>query len=432
MSGLLIAAPSSGSGKTTVTLGLLRALRRTGRAVASAKAGPDFIDPAFHAAASGGACVNLDPWAMRPALLRALADEAAAGADALVVEGMMGLFDGAADGTGSAADVAVQLGPGVVLVVDCARQSHSVGALVRGFRDHRPDVRLAGLILNRVGSVRHEGLLRDALEPLGLPVLGVLPARPDLVLPSRHLGLVQADEHPELEVFVERAADWVAAGVDLDALAALARPTGRLARDQVPGLPPLGQKIAVARDAAFAFAYPHLLAGWRRAGAEIAPFSPLSDEAPDGAADAVFLPGGYPELHAGRLAGASRFRQGMASAQARGAAIYGECGGYMVLGERLEDADGASHAMLGLLPLETSFRTRQRHLGYRRATALAGAPWSGRLTAHEFHYATILSEGDADRLFEAEDALGTPLGLLGLRRGRVCGSFLHLIDRGEA
>ena len=433
MAGILIAAPSSGAGKTSVTLGLLRAFRRAGIAMASAKAGPDYIDPAFHAAAGGRPCVNLDPWAMRPELLRALAEDAGVGAQGLVVEGMMGLFDGAADGSGSSADLAAMLGLAVVLVVDCAKQSHSVAALVRGFGDHRADVPLAGVILNRVGSGRHAAMLEAALLPLGLPVLGVLRADAGLALPERHLGLVQAMEHGGLEGFLDRAADWVLAGVDLQAIGTLAGrsewPANRFApKRATTGLAPFGQHIAVARDTAFAFAYPHLLAGWRSAGATLSFFSPLADEAPCPRADAVYLPGGYPELHAGRLAAASQFAAGLRAAAERGVAIYGECGGYMVLGETLEDAHGETHAMLGLLPLTTSFKARRRHLGYRQLE-MAGFPWQGAMTAHEFHYASIASEGAAETLLRARDAAGADLGTMGLRLGCVGGSFLHVIDR---
>ena len=193
-------------------------------------------------------------------------------------------------------------------------------------------------------------------------------------------------------------------------------------------LAPLGQHIAVARDIAFAFSYPHLLIDWREQGAEISFFSPLDDEGPSTAAAAVFLPGGYPELHAGRIADASRFRAGMFSAERRGALIYGECGGYMVLGESLIDAEGRRHRMLGLLPVSTSFEKRKLHLGYRRLKPLGDLPWSTPLTAHEFHFARILHEGDGEALFEATDASGQMLGPIGLRRGRVMGSFAHVID----
>lgn len=429
MNGLLIAAPSSGSGKTTVTLGLLRALKKRGVPIAPGKAGPDYIDPAFHAAASGETCLNFDPWAMRDALLRANALKQSAEGRALVIEAMMGLFDGAADGTGSAADLAALLGLPVVLVVDCARASHSVAALVSGFANFRTDTRVVGVILNRVGSDRHETMLREALAGIAMPVFGVVRSDSSLHLPERHLGLVQAGEHGQLEAFIDRAAAVVQQGCDLDALLHAAETSPRAAvAPAVAHLPPLGQKIAVARDIAFAFSYAHVLNGWQAAGAEIAFFSPLADEVPAPDADAVYLPGGYPELHAGTLAAAATFRTGMLEAHRRGARIFGECGGFMVLGDALIDAEGIVHPMLGLLPLVTSYATRKRHLGYRRITPVDASFFSTPMTAHEFHYASIVSEGAAERLFSAEDALGTSLGDVGLRRDNVAGSFMHLID----
>ncbi|PYE90025.1 cobyrinate a,c-diamide synthase [Phyllobacterium leguminum] len=429
MKGFLIAAPSSGSGKTTVTLGLLRALRERGVALAPAKAGPDYIDPAFHAAASGAPCFNLDPWAMRPELIGALAARMTEGDKLLVAEAMMGLFDGAIDGTGSAADLAVQLGLPVILVVDCSRQSQSVAALVSGFRDFRNNVLIAGLVLNRVGSIRHEAMLRAALEPLGIPVLGAVARDEALSLPERHLGLVQAGEHGELDAFIAHAAHVMAERLDLKRIEEIARQAHMgTAAANVPRFPPLGQHIAVARDDAFAFAYTHILDGWRRRGASLSLFSPLADEAPDTQADAIYLPGGYPELHGGRLASAENFREGLHRAAANGTAIYGECGGYMVLGEALEDAVGQRHEMLGLLPLETSFAKRKLHLGYRKLTPLAGSPWNVPLRGHEFHYASIVREGAGERLFQIADALNTDLGEAGLRVGSVAGSFMHVID----
>lgn len=428
MSGLLIAAPASGSGKTVATLGLMRALRRHGISVAPGKAGPDYIDPAFHAAASGASCFNFDPWAMRPALLKAQAAQCAE-RGTLIVEAMMGLFDGAADGSGSAGDLAALLSLPVVLVVDCGRTSQSVAALVTGFSRFRSDVQIVGVILNRVGSDRHDGMLRKAMAKTEVPVLGSLRSDKALSLPERHLGLVQAGEHGALETFIESAADAIEAGVDLDRLMQLAGKTADASGSApVTSLAPLGQRIAIARDIAFAFSYPHLLEGWRAQGAELSFFSPLADEAPSADVDAIYLPGGYPELHAGKLSSAQRFRSGMVSAAERGATIYGECGGYMVLGEGLVDADGERHGMLGLLPLVTSYAKRKRHLGYRRLRSLASDLFVGEFTAHEFHYSTVVSEGAADRLFEAEDALGEQLGSVGLRRGSVAGSYMHLID----
>jgi cobyrinic acid a,c-diamide synthase len=423
--GLLIAAPGSGAGKTTLTLALLRALKSAGVRVASAKSGPDYIDPKFHEAASGRPCVNLDVWAMRPDAIRGLASRFGQDAECLLVEGAMGLFDGAADGSGSAADLAATLGLPVVLVIDCAKQAQSVAALVRGFRDHRADIVLAGLILNRIGSPRHEAMLRTALAPLGIPVVGALPRDGALSLPERHLGLVQAEEHADLGAFLETASTICARHIDLAALRALSAPVAA-----APGaslLPPPGQRIAIAGDIAFAFCYPHMLEGWRAAGAELTVFSPLADEAPDSGADAVYLPGGYPELHAGRLAAATRFMDGLRAAAARGALIYGECGGYMTLGQGLTDADGSRHAMAGLLPLETSFAKRKLHLGYRVLTPLGSTPFAGPLSAHEFHYATTTQESAAERLFAAQDATGAALSDMGLRAGTVMGSFAHVI-----
>ncbi len=429
MTGLLIAAPSSGSGKTTVTLGLMRALRNRGIASAPGKAGPDYIDPAFHTAASGKACLNYDPWAMRPDLLRANAAAATADGAALIIEAMMGLYDAAADGTGSPADLAALLELPVILVVDCARMAHSVAALVRGYAGHRADVHVSGVILNKVGSDRHERMLRDALETIAMPVFGVLRQNAALQLPERHLGLVQAGEHGELNAFIERAAMHVEQGCDLDAILSAARSASpRRSNTDVLQLKPHGQKIAIARDIAFAFCYEHLMSGWRKAGAELSFFSPLANEAPAEDADAVYLPGGYPELHPGTLANAAQFKSGMKMARDRGARIFGECGGYMVLGETLVAADGAGYDMLGFLPLATSFAERKRHLGYRRITPLDTSFFHGPLMAHEFHYASILSEGDADRLFDTTDAVGTPLGPAGLRRGQVAGSFMHIVD----
>ncbi len=434
--GLIIAAPASGSGKTLVTLALLRCLRERGLAVASVKVGPDYIDPAFHAAASGRACLNLDAWAMRPETLAALAARAGVGAELIIGEGVMGLFDGASDGSGSTAEVALLTGWPVVLVVDAKGMAASAAALVHGFTDYRPDLPVAGVIFNRVGGARHAALLAEACAPLGLPVLGALPQAPELSLPDRHLGLVQAAEHPELDAFLTRAAGFANRHLDIEALIASAKPCRLTPETFAPVLPPLGQRIAVARDTAFAFTYPFVLDGWRAAGAEITTFSPLDDEAPDPAADAVYLPGGYPELHAGRLAANAFFLEGLRAAAARGAVIYGECGGYMTLGRGLVDAQGQRHALAGLLAVETSFAEPGLNLGYREAELIAAGPLGpagARFRGHEFHYASLVAgagggeEGEAP-LFRCCDARGAETGTLGGRAGTVMGSFLHLVD----
>ena len=430
--GVLIAAPASGSGKTTITLGLLRHLRNTGVAVGSIKVGPDYIDPAFHAAATGRPCFNLDAWAMRPDTLAGTVGLAAQGTELIVGEGVMGLFDGAPDGSGSTSDLAERTGWPVVLVVDAGGQAQSAAATVFGFARFRPDTRVAGVIFNRIGGPRHATLLRRACAPLDVPALGCLPRSAEMSLPDRHLGLVQAAEHPDLETFVERAAGLVGEHIDIDALVGLAAPPMVRGADPGPMLPRLGQRIAVASDIAFAFTYPAALAQWRGTGAEIVPFSPLADEAPDADADAVYLPGGYPELYAGRLAANRTFMDGLRTAQARGAVIYGECGGYMVLGQGLTDAEGARHAMAGLLPVETSFAERRLHLGYRRARLVSGCPLGpadARFRGHEFHFAKVVGGDDEAPLFAVADAECRDLGCVGGRRGRVMGSFIHLIDR---
>jgi cobyrinic acid a,c-diamide synthase len=434
--GLIISAPASGCGKTLVTLALLRHCRQSAIAVASAKVGPDYIDPAFHAAASGQPCLTLDPWAMRPATLAATLSRLSRDRRLIVCEGVMGLFDGATATAGSTADIAAATGWPVILVIDARAQAASAAAVVLGFARYRADVRVAGVIFNRIGGDRHLAVLSEAtaLATPDIVILGGLPRDPALTLPERHLGLVQASEHPDLDGFLDRAAAALARHVALDRLIGLAASTPAAGGDGATAGPlaPLGQRIAVASDAAFAFAYPGVIAGWRAAGAEILPFSPLADQPPDGAADAVYLPGGYPELHAATLAGNHRFLGGLRAAAHRDAAVFGECGGYMVLGEGLIAADGSRHAMAGLLPLETSFADRRLHLGYRGAVLASDTPLGAagqRFRGHEFHYATVVHEGPAPPLFTTTDATGRSLGRSGLVAGRVGGSFVHLIDR---
>ncbi len=430
--GLVIAAQASGTGKTLVTLALIRALVRKGLRVAAAKAGPDYIDLAYHAAAGADPCFNLDTWAMREETLAALAGALAAEADIVVCEGVMGLYDAAADGTGSTADLAAATGWPVLFIDDVRGKGASVAAVIGGFRDMRGDLPFAGVLLNKVGGEGHRRILAEALARClpDVPVFGMLPRDDALVLPDRHLGLVQAGEHRNLDAVLDRAAELLADNADLDAVCAAARP-GKAAAGTATPLPPLGQVIAVARDDAFAFSYAAVLKGWRAQGAELSVFSPLQDEAPDARADAVYLPGGYPELHAGRLAASGRFLSGLRAAAARGAAVFGECGGYMVMGRGLADENGTRHEMAGLLPLETSFARRRLHLGYRRAVLQSDAPLGRRgaaFTGHEFHYATVTAEGPGAPLFAAADSRGVDHGAVGLVDGRVAGSFIHLID----
>jgi cobyrinic acid a,c-diamide synthase len=431
--GIMIAAPRSGSGKTTVTLGLLRALARRGLKVQPFKCGPDYIDPAFHAVAAGRASFNIDSWAMRWDHGARILAEASSGADVIVCEALMGLFDGVTRpgfwGNGASADIAAKTGWPVILVLDVSGQSQTAAAVARGFKGYRDGVNIAAVILNRTGSARHITFATDALEAAGLSVAGALPRDTSVELPERHLGLVQAEETAEIESRLEALADFVEANVDLNMILGLAS-GDPISFRRSAGVRPPGQRIALARDAAFSFVYPHLLAGWRNAGAEILPFSPLADEGPDASADVVWLPGGYPELHAGQLADARRFKAAISEfAQSR--PVHGECGGYMVLGAGLVDAGGERHEMAGLLGLETSFAVRKMNLGYRRATLIEGCPLGmpgDILSGHEFHYASVLASPDA-ALFKLENSDGEILESGGSRRGRATGSFFHFIDK---
>jgi cobyrinic acid a,c-diamide synthase len=430
--GFLIAAPCSGSGKTTVTLGLLRALKQRGVIVQPFKCGPDYIDPAFHEAACGRQSYNLDSWAMRRETVSSLLREAE-DADLIVIEGAMGLFDGAAAkgawGNGASADIAELLSLPAVLVLGIAGQSQSAAAVAQGFSGFHTAVKIAGAILNRAASARHEALARAGFVQTGIPVLGAIPSDNAIALPERHLGLVQAGELGGLSARLDALAALCEAHIDIEGLLKLAAFPPSF--EGTPAyLNPPGQRIALAKDAAFSFIYPHLLKAWRAKGAEIVFFSPLADEGPDPSADVAWLPGGYPELHASRLASNGRFLSTVRSF-AGAKPVHGECGGYMVLGDGFIDAEGGRHAMLGLLRLETSFAAPKLHLGYRRAELLCDCVLGCRghvAAGHEFHYATTLRE-DGERLFSVKDAAGASLSACGLRDGAVTGSFFHLADK---
>ena len=326
------------------------------------KCGPDYIDSAFLAAACGTECANVDSWAMSSGHMAAILRSAATGVDILIVESAMGLFDGVAGNrgrSGAAADIAIRFGIPVVLAIDIAGQAQSAGAVARGFASFDPGLEVAGAILNGVASERHLRMASEGLETAGIERLGWLPREQRFAFPDRHLGLVQARERHDLAGKIEALADRIADTVDLDRMEALARPSlGAGSSDAADrfatcAVDPPGQRIALADDDAFSFFYAHMAAEWRRRGAEIVRFSPLADEPPPGDCDCCWLPGGYPELHAGKIAAARRFLEGLA-AFAGTRPVHGECGGYMVLGKTLEDADGKVHEMAGLMRHRTS------------------------------------------------------------------------------
>ncbi len=439
--GLIIAAPSSNSGKTFITLGSLRALKRRGVSVSSAKVGPDYIDPRFHGAATQRICPNIDGWGMRKETLFTLLSEQASTSDLIICEGVMGLFDGAtlpANSTsnkdGSPADIARRTGWPVVLVIDANAQAASAAALIHGFATFDKDVHVTGVIFNKVGGPGHIQLLKNACDKYipHIQILGFVPRQNELALPERHLGLIQAEEHPELESFLNQSADFLEDYIDFDHFKGLAEGIHfESQQGKRPFFPPLGQRICVAKDEAYAFCYPALLEHWKKEGAEVTFFSPLADEAPEKNCDAIYLPGGYPELHTEKLASNQSFLSGLRDAHNDNKVIFGECGGYMTLGKTLEDSSGKTHEMAGILDLKTSFAKRKLHLGYREAKLKIDTPFGSKGTifkGHEFHYASILSENGTS-LFETGNATGMALGDMGLSKGRTFASFIHLIDR---
>ncbi|WP_405498230.1 cobyrinate a,c-diamide synthase [Streptomyces sp. NBC_00096] len=396
---LVIAAPSSGSGKTTVATGLMAAFSERGLAVSPHKAGPDYIDPGYHALATGRPGRNLDAFMCGPELVAPLFAHGAAGCDLAVVEGVMGLYDGAA-GRGelaSTAQVAKLLRAPVVLVVDASSQSRSVAALVHGFASFDPQVRLGGVILNKVGSDRHEVMLREALEEAGMPVLGVLRRAPQVAAPSRHLGLVPvAERRRDAVASVAALADQVRAGCDLDALMALARTAPPLACEawapgefeaRGPGRSPSRRPVvAVAGGAAFTFSYAEHAELLTAAGAEVVTFDPLRDESlPEGTTGLV-IGGGFPEVYAPELSANEPLRKAVAAFAAAGGPVAAECAGLLYLARSLD-----GKPMCGVLDADARMSERLT-LGYREAVAVSDsvlAPAGTRLRGHEFHRTVI-------------------------------------------
>ncbi|WP_371856763.1 cobyrinate a,c-diamide synthase [Gandjariella thermophila] len=446
MSRLVVAAPASGCGKTTVATGLIAALRARGTAVAPFKVGPDYIDPGYHALAAGRPGRNLDPVLVGAQRIVPLFAHGVRGAEIAVVEGVMGLFDGrvGTEGAGSTAEVATLLAAPAVLVVDARGQGRSLAALLHGFRGYDPAVRIGGVVLNRVGSARHEEVLREACAEVGLPVLGALPRDPALAVPSRHLGLVTAAEHGAAAVAAVRAiGDAVAAHVDLDAVVRLAGtappltappwdPAAEVAA--VPGRPvvtaagrPVGTAagrpvVAVAGGPAFTFGYAEHVELLRAAGADVAVVDPVRDEALPEGTSALVLPGGFPEQHAADLAANRPLRTAVAALAERGAPVHAECGGLLYLAREL---DGQS--MCGVLDAEATMSGRLT-LGYRDAVAAADSalyPAGARVTGHEFHR-TALRPGHG-----ATPAWHWRGGTEGFVSGRVHASYLHTHPAGN-
>ena len=435
MKGLVIAGTQSGSGKTTLSLALMAAYARRGLKVQAFKVGPDFIDPGHHALATGRPSHNVDGWMLGAEENRAIFQRHAARADLALVEGVMGLYDGfdPIKETGSTAEMAKLLGLPVLLAVDAKAMARSLAALAEGFAGFDQGLVWAGLAANRVGSPSHAALLAQVMSQApGLPFLGGLPRKEDLAMPERHLGLVTAEDGGFGPEALDRLADWVEGGLDLDALwDGLPEIKAAPISDEQDGAAGSKVRLGVARDQAFCFYYEENLSRLRQAGAELVFFSPLNDREPPSGLDGMYLGGGYPELYAGKLAANQSMRAGLASLAQAGLPMYAECGGMMYLGQELTDGQGRSWPMVGALAMQTRMLPRLRSLGYRevrfkRATPLG--PAGTRARGHEFHYSEVSAMDSSldSGVYQAWGRAGELDGPHGYGAENILASYTHL------
>lgn len=430
--GLVIAGTQSGVGKTTVTLGLLYALRRRGLLVQPFKVGPDFIDPGHHSRAAGRVSRNLDGWMLTQDANLALFRRHASQSQVAVVEGVMGLFDGY-DGlseAGSTAQMAKWLGLPVLLVVDARAMARSAAALVHGFASFDPDLKLAGVVFNRVGGAAHLQYLKQALSQVPeVRCLGGLPRDQELAIPERHLGLTTAEDHPLEEEHLGHLAEVLEKHLDLDGLLA-SLPTLSFAPEAPEAATAPAVRLGVARDRAFCFYYPENLELLAQSGAELVAFSPLTDRELPENLHGLYLGGGYPELFAAQLAANDGLKRSLAAQAAAGLPIYAECGGLMYLCEEIQDLEGRRYPMVGLLPLKVRMLKRLRALGYREITLTANGllgPAGTKARGHEFHYSEIAAEtGVLPRLYRVTPRQGQEAPPEGFWVKNVLASYVHL------
>ncbi|MFZ5450195.1 MAG: cobyrinate a,c-diamide synthase [Thermodesulfobacteriota bacterium] len=430
--GLVIAGTQSGVGKTTVTLGLLAALRRRGLVVQPFKVGPDFIDPGHHTRAAGRISRSLDGWMLSREANVAMFGRQVRGADVAVVEGVMGLFDGydGASEAGSTAQMAKWLGLPVLLVVDARAMARSAAAVVHGFAGFDPELTLAGVIFNRIGSPTHLEYLQQALLSLkGVRCFGGVPRNQELAIPERHLGLATTEDHPLEEAYFQKLAELVETHLDLDGLLQALPPLAHLDEQTRESVPPT-VRLGVARDRAFCFYYPENLELLADSGAELVPFSPLEDrELPEGL-HGIYLGGGYPELCASQLAANAGMRQALKECAVAGMPIYAECGGLMYLTREIRDLEGQTHPMAGVFPFTVRMLPRLKALGYREVTLAAAGllgPAGTRARGHEFHYSEIVGEPvGLSRLYRLTPRKGGEAVAEGYYDHNVLASYVHL------
>ena len=436
---ILIAGTQSGCGKTSVALGLMAAFRQRGLAVAPFKAGPDFIDPGYHEAVCKRPSCNLDTWMNNRETVRKLFSNGCRDADVAVIEGVMGLFDGAGgrNGPGSAADLAKTLDVPVLLVVDGSRMSASIAALVKGFMEHDQQINFAGLLVNQVASHRHEQIVREALNGMNIGWCAFLPRDRKLKIPSRHLGLVTVHDQQGLDRLVLTLASWIERHADLDGLLA------RLDEDPVPLIEPVsanlksrdiqdGPLIGIARDEAFCFYYQSNLDLFEACGARLAFYSPLRESRLPKGVQALYFGGGYPELHAMDLAKNRSILDDICRASRLGMPIYGECGGFMYLSKGLIDEYGRRFPWAGIFPFWIRMEKRFQALGYRevflKKTSILGEQGI-KMRGHEFHYSKLISGKDEpvpEQIYEVRDANGRSVSSPGWVIGNTLGSYIHL------
>ena len=445
---LVMAAVSSGSGKTTVVTGMLSALRRQGIKVQSYKIGPDYIDPGYHRLASGRQAHNIDTWLMSKETMVNTFIDTAEHMDLAVIEGVMGLYDGGRGGISSTAEIARLLQAPVVLVIDCKSMGASAAAIALGFREYAKDVDIAGVILNRLGSENHQKMIEEAMAGIGMPVLGAVRRDAILTMPERHLGLLPVEENKEREV-VDAMGDAVARQIDLAALLQTAHDAPPMAKISSQAEEYLQKvivgrkrsfpddfgkiKIGLARDEAFSFYYPESLAVLERLGAQIVEFSPLQDDVLP-SVDGLLLGGGFPEMFAARLAKNQSMRTAIAEAAKAGMPIFAECGGYMYLGKCLKDFEGHTYEMTGILPQQVQMNKKLQMVGYVEAELLQDCCLGQagmKLRGHEFHFSSETAEaGNAagNRAFSFTRMRNNavyPGGFVS-EQGNVVGSYLHI------
>ncbi|MFB5674818.1 cobyrinate a,c-diamide synthase [Paenibacillus terreus] len=463
---LVIAGTGSGAGKTTVTLGLMKAFAEKGLKVQGFKCGPDYIDPTYHTSVTGIASRNLDSWMTPGDYVLDLFSQASADADIAIIEGVMGLYDGKdpRSNTGSTAEIAMITGSPVVLVVDVRSMARSAAAIVLGYQRLEPKLRIAGVIVNRCGSRGHYEIVKAAIEQeCGIPVLGWLPRDEELDIPERHLGLVPAIERGELEPLFRRAAERIREGTDLNRLwelaGSIALPaTAPAAADSTSAAPAalatahpvspsfasgsqpsevkpssvlIGDKpvIAIAKDAAFNFYYEDNMELLRQAGAELVYFSPLAGERIPVGASGLYLGGGFPEEYAAAIAANQAFMNGIRQAAANDMPLFAECGGYMVLARTLTDRAGEIHAMAGIIPAHVRMQEKRAALGYREARAIRDCLLLERgetIRGHEFHYSVMSFDEESPVPYAYETKGMRGITAEGYARGRVLAGYTHV------